>query len=1081
MVLLTDQILTDCKNKDTVIPVVHNTNGVTVRQKIPLPQRPTNFQPVNNPVNNTIPQTNRSPVRQPVSQLPQPQPQSERNGESIPQRIWNPNLQPDRQPQREMQPWSQPDRQPTRNPVRNPDQQPVRNPVNNPVNNPVRNPDLQSTRNPVRNPDQQPTRNPTTTPNRNPVGDSVSNPSQSDQQQVRNPTREIRAAAELERQRQRQRERTRQLQEEAQRNRQAEKPKPVVDAETEKLRFPGESDQELLQRLERQKAARQAEADVAKSRNIGRQGQKGIQGVGETLRGDGNGIINGDLLPPRNFDRPPLRIPFGTVLKEAADKIFNSPLLDILGELVFAEPFGNLEDRFLPGELADYDRKKRDRIKDQSLPQNGTPVLAPPGKVLRVRGRSPNNGGVVLTDYFYAFTLIFERVYWGYLITYSRSIDPPNQVLFHHWVSLSGVTQQLGINGGSAVFDYYTLQIDLVDLPRPSWSDLPGWEWPDDYPEPGLLYQAPDGSPVEVDPGRVDRGAAPPPTGPRTRTRPPRWRNPGGDWFPFTAPNTPATATGPQPLDPNNPAYYGAPSLGALDTAPRWANGQFRTGGFESPQEMEDCSMTCRFSLEAIRRMMNRELKQTVTIPVYNPILGVPLPQTFDILSIADTTQAQATLLQAVLNPPLGIPNRWDEVLDAIANLQGGHGINYVDIDVPIAEYLPDGTVEVTPQTVTVPEAESAQIQALFFQVATVKEWLSKVERYSERVHNLLGGKNYFRWGEGGVIDDDPESREPRFSQINLSRRAQIDLVTLYNRNDQGQIIVDPESGWLSEPEATGYDLIDLLYRMQLPFYWKLGAGDVPQTYPRSLINGDTQEVEIRTVFEMMDWQTQQLDALLGLFPVEIEIEDSNPLTPGKQVKRIQLANLSEALAELYGLAISGTTNADVAISFLMRLSAEMIATKNATLITQDYAKANASFLGYKGNPKKREIDYAFNPAKLGSLEELLKESKGFIEGWEETDKESVVGFLQKIVFASGITKAAFFRNKDRLGILKKELEALTQKGDALENQDWQKFLDLINNPNSPFNRGENPEPQIKTRLRNDGTLATDDTPTNQP
>lgn len=1079
MVLLFDQILTDCKNKQTVIPVVNNTNGVTVRQKVPIPQRPTNFQPLSIPINNTIPQTNRSPVRQPEKLLPQPQPQSQRNGESIPQRIWNPNLQPDRQPQKEMQPWGQPDRQPTRNPVSNPEQQPVRNPANNPVNNPVNNRDRQSTRNPVANPDQQPTRNPTTTSNRNPVGNSESNPSQSEQQQVRNPTREIRGAAEVERQRQRQRERTRQLQEEAQqqRNRQVEKPKPVIDPETERLRFPGESDQELTQRLERQRAARQAAADAAKNRQAGRAGQSVSQGVNDI----GNGIINGDLLPPRNFDRPPLKIPFGSVLKGAAEKLLNSPLLDLLGELIFAEPLGNMEGRFFPGELADYDRKKRERIQDKNLPAPGTPILAPPGKAIRVRGRSPNNGGLYFTNIFFAVTFIFERIYFGYPISYSNSIDPENQVLFHHWVALTGIAYQMGVNNSSGALDLYTLEIDLVELPGPTWAEIPGWQWPDDYPDPGLYYQAPDGSGIEVDPGRVDRGVAPPPTGPRPQTRPPRWRNPGGDWFPFSAPNTPPTATGPQPLDPNDPRYYTPFLPGSLDAPPRWHNGQFRTGGFESPQEMEDCTVTCRFSLEAIRRMMTRELQQEVTIPVYSPVLGVPVPQNFTILSLGDTTQAQATLLQAVLNPPLGIPNRWDEILNAIADLQGGDAINYIEVDVPIAEYKADGTVEILPQTVTVPEAEAAQIQAMFFQMASAKEWLSKIERYSERVHNLLGGSGRFQWGDSDNDENDPASRDPKFDLFNQSRLNNFEMRNFLERDEQGEIQINPENGLPVEKVVRGFDLPELIYRQLIPIFWALGAGDVPQRYPRTLLNGDTQEVVVRTLAEAQNWQTQQIDALLGLFPIEIEIEDSDPLQPGKQTKKIQLANISEALAELYGLAISGTTNADVAINFLMRLSAEMIATKNASLIAQDYARANASFLGYKGNPAKREVDYAFNPSKLGSLEEFLKESKGYIQGWEETDKESVVGFLQRIVFSAGITKAAFFRNKDRLAILKKELEAFTQKGDAIDNADWQRFLDLINNPNSPFNRGENPEPQIRTRLRTDGTLATDDTPPNQP
>jgi hypothetical protein len=216
-----------------------------------------------------------------------------------------------------------------------------------------------------------------------------------------------------------------------------------------------------------------------------------------------------------------------------------------------------------------------------------------------------------------------------------------------------------------------------------------------------------------------------------------------------------------------------------------------------------------------------------------------------------------------------------------------------------------------------------------------------------------------------------------------------------------------------------------------------------------------------------MTWIVSQIDALVGQFPIEIEIEDADPLQAGKQYKKIELPNISEALAELFGLTISGTTNSDLAINFLMRLAAETIATKNAALITQDYAKANASFMGYRGNPKEREITYNFNPANLTDFSEFLKESKGKIMGWEEDDPESIVAFLQRIVFSAGIIKSVFFRDKRAMERLQKELDRITKSDSTDSDEKWREFIRFVNDPTSQFNFSDSkdyPTPELDNK-----------------
>lgn len=249
----------------------------------------------------------------------------------------------------------------------------------------------------------------------------------------------------------------------------------------------------------------------------------------------------------------------------------------------------------------------------------------------------------------------------------------------------------------------------------------------------------------------------------------------------------------------------------------------------------------------------------------------------------------------------------------------------------------------------------------------------------------------------------------------------------------------------------------------------KLGLNEFPVEVPKNLLAyTDGQKEEQKNPIELFLWFVRQFDALIGQFPIEIEIEDADPTQSGNQTRKIELPNISEALAEMFGLAISGSTNSDVAINMMMRLAAEVISAKNAAIIAQDYAKANASYLGYNGNPKSREVDYAFDPTKLEALDQFLQNSKQKLIGWEETDANSVADYLKKLMFAAGIIKAAFFRGNTDIAQLKKEVEDLANGGKIEDNEAWNQFKQQLNDPASLFNLGNNPEPKIRDRTQPD-------------
>jgi hypothetical protein len=251
----------------------------------------------------------------------------------------------------------------------------------------------------------------------------------------------------------------------------------------------------------------------------------------------------------------------------------------------------------------------------------------------------------------------------------------------------------------------------------------------------------------------------------------------------------------------------------------------------------------------------------------------------------------------------------------------------------------------------------------------------------------------------------------------------------------------------------------------------RLGTNAYPITVPNSLLEGygDT-SIKLQSNAEFLTWLTYQIDGFVGQFPIEIDVKDIDPLKEGDQQKKITLPNMSEAIAEIYGLTLKSSVNQEVELNMLLRMAAEIIATKNASIVAQDYARANAGFLGYKGNFKAREMTYNFDfsGANLDPkakepivLEKLLKTVTGYVQGWQLEDKETVVGFLQKLMFSAGIIKAVFFRGKGQQKELKREIASMAEDEKEQEKR-FEQFVKEINDPNSKYNKDSSEKPTIK-------------------
>ena len=247
----------------------------------------------------------------------------------------------------------------------------------------------------------------------------------------------------------------------------------------------------------------------------------------------------------------------------------------------------------------------------------------------------------------------------------------------------------------------------------------------------------------------------------------------------------------------------------------------------------------------------------------------------------------------------------------------------------------------------------------------------------------------------------------------------------------------------------------------------RLGTAQYPATVPANLADEEDETLQIENLTDLVGWGVRQMDAVVGQFPIDIEIKDADPSQSGNQTRKVKLPNLAEAIAEVYALSLRSGVGSDIHTSFLMRLAAEVIAIKNAALITQDYAKANASYLGYKGNTVRRKVNYAFNVTNLENLEKILQESEKAIIGWQDEDKNTVQAYLEKLMFVASIIKLTHFRSNKAVDGLVGELgnllgiEEESEESEDESEDNWRAFLQEINNAQGGFNRNSPVKPEV--------------------
>jgi hypothetical protein len=251
------------------------------------------------------------------------------------------------------------------------------------------------------------------------------------------------------------------------------------------------------------------------------------------------------------------------------------------------------------------------------------------------------------------------------------------------------------------------------------------------------------------------------------------------------------------------------------------------------------------------------------------------------------------------------------------------------------------------------------------------------------------------------------------------------------------------------------------------------GEASFPIGLPNSLVENDGKTAVLNDTAEMFAYLIKYIDSVVGKFPIEIEIEDTDLLRQGDQKAKITLPNIAETLAELSGLTLSNQAHSQAQTNIALKTIIQVCKNSIGTSINQDHLRAISDYLGFEQKGVKREIQLPITP-DTKNFEDALQISTQYYEGMELTDKKDLNTYLAAFMQAAAIIKAVNFKKVKTGDVrtdIKNYLKSLKDSSGDLDDKDWNQFIaevesgfgaHPVNTPQQPYGRNADERPRIK-------------------
>jgi hypothetical protein len=200
-----------------------------------------------------------------------------------------------------------------------------------------------------------------------------------------------------------------------------------------------------------------------------------------------------------------------------------------------------------------------------------------------------------------------------------------------------------------------------------------------------------------------------------------------------------------------------------------------------------------------------------------------------------------------------------------------------------------------------------------------------------------------------------------------------------------------------------------------------LGADDLPWNLPNNLGTGEGGQQTITNYAKLQIYHFQQLSHMLGKTKIKIKVKDVDLVEEGDQTQILEFDNLSEAIAEIAGLALTNQSiNSATLNAALTGVVQSGMAFTTAAVIDK-HIEEIIEYLAFKQRKSTFKVPLPYTPGKTRP-DEILKDTEVHLSYFENVDDRTLQGHNVIMEQAAAIIRAAFW---ERIG------EGFTGAGDV--------------------------------------------------
>lgn len=242
-----------------------------------------------------------------------------------------------------------------------------------------------------------------------------------------------------------------------------------------------------------------------------------------------------------------------------------------------------------------------------------------------------------------------------------------------------------------------------------------------------------------------------------------------------------------------------------------------------------------------------------------------------------------------------------------------------------------------------------------------------------------------------------------------------------------------------------------------------------PAKLPKTMLGVVGEQVSVKNTPELILYLFKYIDSVVGQYPVPIKIQDTDPTTEGDQSEEKKVPNISELLAELYGLVYMNMIN--IKDERLGVGSATELYFLKKNLFQQGYKiDAITEWLGIDPETVTRKLKFSVTPGEreYNKFLQPSKEDVEVVEFKESKNNKDLRYYLDKLLIAATTVQQVYGIPIDRNNITGSILGFIRGLG-VNPGEEWEQFKDdLENGKLTDDNLGISDNPKIKSPMMGD-------------